>query len=82
VYYSLICSAIFITVIISEYSLFLAILIKRGVLLLIGISVLSRKTVHISLIDIVIISIALKSVKFQRVASSKTNQKNDLISLN
>jgi len=57
VYYSLICSAIFITVIISEYSLFLAILIKRGVLLLIGISVLSRKTVHISLIDIVIISL-------------------------
>jgi len=42
---------------------FSAILIKREVLSLIRISVLSQKTVHISLIDIVI-SIALKSVKF------------------
>jgi len=46
---------------------FSAIFIKRDDLLpLIKINVLSRKTMHISLIDIVI-SIALKSVKFSEI---------------
>jgi len=58
---------------------FSAILIKREVLSLIRISVLSQKTVHISLIDIVI-SIALKSVKFHwfRFREYATEKSSDL----
>jgi len=63
VYYSLICSAIFITVIISEYSPFLSDFDEEGNTFTNQNQCIITERVHISLIDIVI-SIALKSVKF------------------